>query len=128
MDNPSIAVQMSNGRDEAYLLLKDHAALEVYESRLIESYILNNHDSWYRWSRAHCDLRPEDLIVVRSTTKTSSWEIGLHLKEDLQGSQPKSVEILNVFDPEDSSQKNWIRRHSKMNGVLLIINCKSSSR
>jgi hypothetical protein len=77
----SLAYKFECSRSVGGLLVtRDHAtSTMVMPSVDINKYILQNHDSWYTFATNPVtyglDCKPEDIILVRSTVKTSSWAV-----------------------------------------------------
>lgn len=71
----------------AFLILQDYATRSWIEpnSRFTD-YIRQYHDSWYAFAtdpeKLGLECKPEDIVLVRGTMKTSAWTVGAFLARD----------------------------------------------
>jgi hypothetical protein len=67
----------------AFLMLWDGATKSIVEQQSLqfESYMRDNHDGWAEFvtKRLGIKCRPEDIVLVRGTIKTSCWTVGAFL-------------------------------------------------
>ncbi|KAI0084197.1 hypothetical protein BDY19DRAFT_973545 [Irpex rosettiformis] len=68
----------------ALLLLKDYATkTSISSNPHFPEYMRRHHESWYRFAtdpeKLGIECMPEDIILVRGTTKTSAWTVAAFL-------------------------------------------------
>lgn len=70
----------------AFLDLKDHARRDWIErNSKFTDYMRQHHASWYAFvtgSKVGLECSPEDIVLVRGTMKTSSWNLGAFIGQE----------------------------------------------
>ncbi|KAI0084204.1 hypothetical protein BDY19DRAFT_1026532 [Irpex rosettiformis] len=71
----------------AYLVLTDHARNSWFEpNSQFKEYMRQHHGSWYAFAadpkKLGLECNPEDIILVRGTTKTSTWTVGAFISQE----------------------------------------------
>jgi hypothetical protein len=67
----------------AFLMLWDDATKSVVQQQSVQfrNYMRDNHDAWVEFVTQHLGVtcRPEDIVLVKGTIKTSCWTVGAFL-------------------------------------------------
>lgn len=80
----------------------------------ITQYIKQNHDSWYAFAINQdtygLDCKPEDIILVRGTIKTSAWAVAAFIES---GNHVHDVSFSGQVGPFADAGFNWASQQSR---------------